>query len=303
MTFMCLSSIGLAGFLLATGSAAAQTQIRIDSIEPTALFPNAQPLRQVAWMQVSNGGPACGACTVKVSVAGTQPFSQAFDAPQDVSRHRLLIPDISSQAELLVEIEDSAGRSLANRRQTWAPQRHWKIYIVHSSHEDLGYEDFIFRKQKEIADYMDLARRFSGPAGPASSDHYTLETLLFKRNYIEERSESAWRDLVNSHVKTGRMPLMGASSGVHTQWMDYEELARSTYEARREATDRWGLDLKTFMMIDNPSASWSACQVLAGRGLPVPGEMGAGLAYRRKQQLCDHKASRTLLVAGAGRSR
>jgi alpha-mannosidase len=276
MTTTLLSSLGLAGLLLATGGAAAQSRIEIDGIEPTALFPNAQPLRQVAWIELDNHGPACGACRIKVSLGDVEPVSQALKAPQGVSRQRLLIPDIASPSELSVEIQDSGGGSLATHHQIWMPQRHWKVYIVHSSHEDLGYEDFIFRKQKDIADYMDLARRFSGPAGAASNDHYTLETLLFMRNYIEERSESAWRELVDSHVKTDRMPLMGASSGVHTQWMDYEELARSTYEARREAKDRWGLDLKTFMMVDNPSTSWSACQALADAGFRYLARWGQG---------------------------
>jgi alpha-mannosidase len=273
---LSLTSIALAGLLLATGSAAAQSRLTIESIEPTPLFPNGQPLKQVAWMQVDHQGPACTACRIKVSMGGAETVTQPFNAPPGVSRQRLLIPDIASPAELTVEIEDAGGHSLASHRQNWTPQRHWKIYVVHSSHEDLGYEDFIFRKQKDIADYMDLARRFSGPDGPASSDHYTLETMLFKRNYIEERSEMEWRDLVDSHVKTGRMPLMGASSGVHTQWMDYEELARSTYEARREARDRWGLDIKTFMMVDNPSASWSACQALADAGFRYLARWGQG---------------------------
>jgi hypothetical protein len=271
-----LSFIGLAGFLLAAAGASAQSRIQIDSIEPTALFPNAQPLRQLAWLKIDNRGPRCATCRIKVSLPGAETLSQKLDAPEGTSQQQLLVPDLRSPAELLVEIEDAGGQSLAARRQAWQPQRHWKIYIVHSSHEDLGYEDFIFRKQKDIADYMDLARRFSGPAGAMSSDHYSLETMLFKRNYIEERSEPAWRDLVDSYVKNGRMPLMGASSGVHTQWMDYEELARSTYEARREAVDRYGLDVKTFMMVDNPSASWSACQALADAGFRYLARWGQG---------------------------
>jgi hypothetical protein len=248
--------------------------LTIESIEPTPLFPRGQELRQLAWLKIDNRGPACGNCRLRVEIAGKSAPVQGVRLPAGISSQRFLVPDIQSPAELVVELLDADGHSLASRRQAWTPQRRWKIFVVHSSHEDLGYEDFIFRKQKDIADYIDLAHRLSGPASAASSYHYTLETLLFMRNYIEERSEQAWRALLESDIRTGRMPLMGAPSGVHTQWMDYEELVRATYEARREVKDRFGLDLKTFMLIDNPSVSWSACQVLADAGFKYVARWG-----------------------------
>jgi hypothetical protein len=262
--------------LAAATRAAGQSPVVIDSIEPTALFPNGPTLRQIAWIRIDNRGAACRTCRMTVSAPGIPATSRNVDLPAGTSTQKLLVPDLRAPAEIAVEIQDGAGQSLASKRQAWTPQRHWKIWIVHSSHEDLGYEDFIFRKQKDIADYMDIAHRLSGAANSPSSYHYTLETLLFMRNYIEERSESAWRGLVESDVKTGRMPLMGAPSGVHTQWMDYEELARTTYGARREMKDRYGVDLKTFMIIDNPSASWSACQVLADAGFKYLARWGQG---------------------------
>ena len=65
-----------------------------------------------------------------------------------------------------------------------------------------------------------------------------MEKLLFERNYIDERSEAAWRQIVDKAIKPGRMYLMGEPSGDHSHWMDYEELARYTYPGRREAKDR-----------------------------------------------------------------
>lgn len=270
-------TVGMLPLLLAGWFAAqAQPLLVIDSIEPTVLFPKGPELRQLAWLKVENRGAACHDCRVRVSFPGTQPNTQNVDLAAGVSTNRLLVPDLRSPAELWVEIEDAAGRQVASHRQSWTPQRHWKVFIVHSSHEDLGYEDYIFRKQKDIANYIDLARRLSGPANAPASYHYTLETLLFMRNYIEERSETEWRDLVDRYIKTERIPLMGAPSGIHTQWMDYEELARTAYGARREAMDRYGLDLKTFMLVDNPSASWSACQVLADAGFKYLARWGQG---------------------------
>ena len=254
----------------------AQPAVIIESVDPTVLFPKGQNLRQLAWLRVENRGAPCHDCRVRVSFSGNQPDTQGLDLAAGVSSNRMLIPDLRAPAELSVEIEDAGGKPLTSHHQGWLPQRHWKVFIVHSSHEDLGYEDYIFRKQRDIANYIDLAGRLNSSGHEVGSYRYTLETLLFMRNYIEERSETEWRLLAEKYVKTDGLPLMGAPSGIHTQWMDYEELARTAYGARREAKDRYGLDLKTFMMVDNPSASWSACQVLANAGFKYLARWGQG---------------------------
>ena len=150
---------------------------------------------------------------------------------------------ISKRSRLNVEFTvRSSGQVVAQKKQMWQPQRKWKVIVVKSSHEDLGYENYIFMKQHDIANYIDLAANISKATENVSdlerkSDakyHYTMETLLFERNYIEERGERAWREIVEKDIKTGAMNLMGAPSGVHSHWMDYEELARMTYPARRE---------------------------------------------------------------------
>jgi hypothetical protein len=178
------------------------------------------------------------------------------------------VPDTAVPTTIDVKLVASSGQILAETKQPWKPQRKWKVYIVESSHEDLGYEDYIFKKQHENANWIDIARRLSNPKVPMGGGryHYTMETLIAMRNYIDERSEQTWRNLVDTQIKTGEMALMGAPSGVHSHWMDYEELARMTYPARREVADRFGLDLKTFMIVDNPSLSWSGAEVLADAG-------------------------------------
>ena len=249
---------------------AAQTGVQILKLEPTALFPNSRPLHQLALLDVVNSTGATLRCRIQVQLSGSAPESEPVsEIAAGYSTLRVPIPDISSPQPLHVDIQAAQGSQvLASVTQNWTPQRKWKVYIVKSSHEDMGYEDFIYKKQHEIANYIDLASRLSDPhqAMGGGQYHYTLETMLLMRNYIDERSESQWRDLVEQHIKNGQMQLMGAPSGVHTHWMDYEELARMTYPARREAFDRFGLDIKTFEIVDNPSLSWSGAEVLSDAG-------------------------------------
>jgi hypothetical protein len=265
--------------LLAGAALAPAASIEILSVEPTVLFPKQEPLRQIAWVQAANRGAQPVECGVRVQLDGADTGNpEKVTLTPGVTRVRALVPDISSPRSVTVSLVDAgSGAVLASREQAWQPQRHWKVYLMKSSHEDLGYENYIFHKQHEIATFIDLARGLSGlPGGAAPAYHYTMESLLFQRNYLEERSEAAWREIVEKHLKTGRMGILGTPHGVHAHWMDYEELARMTYPGRREAKDRFGLDLKTFLIVDNPSMSWAGCQAIADAGFRYMARWGQG---------------------------
>ncbi len=253
---------------------AVDVPVRILKLEPTVLFPNTEPLSQVAWLQVESIMTAPLACDLVVRVEGQEQHrSQSIVLPPGYSRQDLLVPDLLSPAIVTVEIR-SDGHILASQAQRWEPQRKWKVFMVKSSHEDIGYEDFLWVKQKEIADFIEIGRRLSVPSVPLDSEpspgregfRYWLETLLFPRYYAAERYEVALRELIENAIKPGKLPLAGAPSGIHAHWMDYEELVRMTYPGRRAYKDRFNLDLDTFALVDNPSFSWSSVQALAGAG-------------------------------------
>jgi hypothetical protein len=247
--------------------------LRILDLEPTVLFPAGEPLRQVALLKLFNGGGPVK-CGAEITVAGqVSPARISLEIPSGASTQRVFIPDLGAPAALSLTLRTDSGSTLAKLERIWQPQRHWKVYIVKSSHEDLGYEDFIFGKQHDIANYVEMARKI---ARHERRYRYTLESLLFQRNYMEERSEAAWREIVEKAIKPGHLPLMGEPSGVHSHWMDYEEIARMNYAGRREMRDRFGLDLKTYMIVDNPSLSWAGCQAVADAGFRYVARWGQG---------------------------
>jgi hypothetical protein len=275
MTLFCLAML-----LRDAPTLAAQSSLRILGIEPTVLFPKAEPLRQIAILNVDNSGTADVTATISCTIAGQQ-FTQDATFKPGETDEKLLIPDISSASELTIEIRNAAGAqagTLAIWKQSWEPQRKWQVFIVKSSHEDLGYEGAIYQKEHDNANWIDIGKRLSDPNIPMGGNkfHYNIETLVGARNYISERGETAWRGLVDTEIKPGNMSVMGAPSGVHSHWMDYEELARMTYPARREMKDRYGLDIKTFMIVDNPSLSWSGAQALADAGFKYVARWGQG---------------------------
>jgi Glycosyl hydrolases family 38 C-terminal domain/Glycosyl hydrolases family 38 C-terminal beta sandwich domain len=277
--FGILTLLGFFGFPKAFPENPSATGLRILGVEPTVLFPKSEPLRQIAILQVENSGAVATTAKVSYAIAGQTFTVQASFSPGETEEN-LLIPDIHSPAELTVSITGGSGpsKTLADWRQIWEPQRKWHIFIVKSSHEDLGYEGTIYQKTHDNANWIDIGKRLSDPRIPMGGDryHYNIETMVGARDYITERGEAAWRDLVNTEILPGHMSLLGAPSGVHTHWMDYEELARMTYPARREMKDRYGVNIKTFMIVDNPSLSWSGAQAVADAGFKYVARWGQG---------------------------
>ena len=261
--------------------AAVSAPIRILQVEPTVLFATGEPLSQIAWVTLENPSDAAVTCELFATVAGRPGRVQPLELPQGVSRQNALVPDLTAAAEVTFTLQ-SGGAVIATRTQSWQPQRKWKVFVVKSAHEDIGYENFLWLKQKEIADFIDLGAHLStNRATPAEEGartpggyHYWMETLLFPRYYEAERSTAALRELLNREVKTGAMGLGAAPSGIHAHWMDYEELTRAAYPGRREYKDRFGLDLDTFVIVDNPSMSWSSAQMMAGAGYKYAVRLG-----------------------------
>lgn len=270
--------------LLILTACVGSAQVKLLSIEPTVLFPRANPLRQVAVATLLNEGAQSVEVLAETRIAGDLWRSpKAILVPPGVSRKQLMVADIISPAELEVSLRPQ-GQAPISWKSAWTPQRKWKVFIMESAHEDLGYEDWIFNKQKEVADFIDLAKHLSGsPENQSEMERaasnryqYTMETLVFYRNYLEERGPVAWRELVDKYLKRGGMHLTGAPSGVHNHWMDYEELARNMYPGRIEMKHRYCLDLKTYLIVDNPSASWAAAQAAAQAGFKYVARWGQG---------------------------
>jgi hypothetical protein len=259
-------------------------------IEPTVLFAKQEPLRQIAWLTVMSTAGAPLACDVIIKIDGapasSSPATSSLASPlpaqkltlaPGISRHDVLVPDVEKPCVLDIELR-AAGKNtvLTTLRQNWQPQRKWKIHLVKSSHEDIGYEGFLWEKQKEIADFTDFGAHLSRAASATAvaegattlgGYRYNLESLLFGRYYIAERGEPAWRKLIAEKIKPGLTPLTGGpNAGVHFHWMDTEEIARLMYPARREYKDRFGLDIPVFLSVDNPSISWAGAQLIAAAG-------------------------------------
>jgi alpha-mannosidase len=241
--------------------------IQILQLLPTALFPKQDgPLMQIANLMVKClVATAQATITIKLGSKTLPPLESMLHLGDN--KIKVLLPDIATPEPIIISITTAHPETVAAEwHGSWEPQRKWKIYIVKASHYDLGYDGRIDVMQHEAANYLDLAKRLCADHAQAHEWHYHIEHMRFMRAYEAERTEIELAELVDQYLKKGMMTLSGNPGGPHFHWMDYEQLARAAYPARREMVDRFGLDVKSISVVDNPSASWPAYQMLAQAG-------------------------------------
>ena len=174
MRISILVLLVVSGLLLPAGYSARETGVRIIGLEPTPLFPRAEPLRQVARLSLGNSGAATD-CGVEVAVEGESPVTARLDLPPGGGVREVLVPDIRAERDLRLTLRCRDGE-VVEHRQKWQPQRHWKVTIVKSSHEDLGYEDYIYRKQHNIANNIELGEFLSAPRENVAESERDLDS-------------------------------------------------------------------------------------------------------------------------------
>src|SRR5579862_5607346 len=218
--------------------------IQILELQPTALFPKRDgSLQQVAFLMVKCLVETTQATIVVQLGEEVCPPLQSTLLLGD-NRISVLLPDISSVEPIVVRIRtDRLDTVAAEWHGSWQPQRKWKIYLFKASHYDLGYDGRIDVMQYEAANYLDLAKRLCADHAQSHEWHYHIEHMRFIRAYEAERTEIELSGLIEGYVKTVMMTLSGNPGGPHFHWMDYEQLARASYPARREMMDRFGLDV------------------------------------------------------------
>lgn len=232
----------------------------------TRLFPKQKNaiLKQRAWIKLLNRG-SDELITVSYQFEGGEKEEFHYQVTAGENSIELLLSDIESPRPLSIHCSGGEG-VVASWSGVWQPARKWKIFQVKSSHYDLGYDGRIDAMQRDAANYLVQAERLCSDSDQFHAWHYHVEHLRFLRAYALENGERAFADFLKRNIESGNMTLSGNIGGPHFHWMDSEQLIRSTYPARRELKDRFGLDVTSISLVDNPSASWSSFQVFAQAG-------------------------------------
>jgi hypothetical protein len=269
----CTVTAGAAAFsCTCLGVTPLEDEIRITDLEPTPLLAHGQPLQHLVRMKMENKLSAPVPChaRIELSAGGATTVPLGEIKPGETCRE-LFVPDVPMEGKIRIELwADGDATPLATFEKAWQPVRKWRLFVILSAHEDLGYCDIITNLPESMASYLDMARRIGdavrAPDG-AMMYRYMIEHIWWLKAYADTRPAGELQSLIEDSIKPGMMEVMAVHSGTHTHWNDCEQLARSTYYARRELPDRWGVSPVTAFYADTPGVSWAAVTPFAQSGI------------------------------------
>jgi hypothetical protein len=257
-------------------AAAQGAGLKIDSLEPTPLFPKAaqgQPLKQRAMLRLRNeGAPLAAAVTIRVG--GARPYTEDLGVVETgASAKPVAILDIAAPAKVKLSLHSRASRRPLDEREfAWAPQKKWKIYSITYCHHDLGYGDYPHRLRTTIRHAnIELPLKFCTATDDWDEDskfRFIIETGEPITSFLGSRSEAEAREL-SRRIREGRIQIGALHTTVNSEQMSHELLARLFYLSGRHARDLLGgPQSRTAVMDDVIGLTWPLATALKEAGVP-----------------------------------
>ena len=181
---------------------------------------------------------------------------------------RMMLPPPTSDFNAAVILTDRTGCEAARTEVLWRVPREWTIYVMLSSHTDIGLHNSQYHQRYYSEVFLDAAMKLCDETAdrPEQDQYrYVMEGTWFWNNYAADRGEEAARNVVENYIKPGRIGLCGGCAGNHTQCYGLEQLCRSAYERSRQE-EKWGISTHTMTMIDNNGISWPLVQAYSNAG-------------------------------------
>ena len=165
------------------------------------------------------------------------------------------------------------------------PVAHRELWMVHHSHNDIGYSDLqvdVEKKQlKNLRDAMALYRKTASYPKEARFK-WNSEIMWAVQSFLETATEAEKKEFI-AIVKEGGIGLNAFYTNPLTGIARPEELIRITDFARKIATE-YGVTVNDAMISDIPGGTWATVAGLAQAGIKyfssgpnfIPGLVGGG---------------------------
>lgn len=142
------------------------------------------------------------------------------------------------------------------------PPKHWKIYVMASTHVDIGYTDIqpniIKRHNENTSLALDLMRKYP-------DFKWNTEAAWTEDNYLTMMPSSR-RDEFIKRAKEGRLGCQVVFGSMLTGICSHEELFRNLYSAKFYAR-KYGIPFDMAISSDVPTQVWTVPTVLAASGI------------------------------------
>jgi hypothetical protein len=270
-------SLVAAAFLLAHLPALAADPAVITKIDQRPWILNAGGvLKSETELTIENHRGRAVDAWVKIRVPGKPDCMEALGSlPPGANKRVVHVPELTTDGDpVTFAIHDNQAGNTAPIGAKTLPQqkiRHWRLYVGHNSHMDIGYTEFQEDlKTKTWPGFWDQALLEDMPRSDSWPDDakvrleveavYQIDTSLPVRS-------ADWFETLRERLAQGRFAY-GAAFGnnAHSNW-SAEELARSCYPAERHFKDKTGVESsKNIIMRDEPVLSWGVIDALVEAG-------------------------------------
>ena len=237
---------------------------------------DAGTLKSETALTIENGGGQPLDAWVKISVPGKPESMESLGnlAPGKTTKV-IHVAELNSDADpvTFAVFDNGTGTGTALCQLTVAQQkvRHWRLYVEHNSHQDIGYTDHQeYLKTKKWPGFWDQALLRDMPNSDSSPDDSKVrleaEGVFQLETSITVRSAD-WFETLKARLAEGRFAYGAALGDSALNNWGAEELARSAYYADRFMKDRTGVgSSKNVIMRDEPAMSWGVIDALVAAG-------------------------------------
>lgn len=242
--------------------------VTIHAVSPTVFFRQENDrLVQAVDVELTSRLPLAKA-TVTVQASNLRFTTPLPEVAAGTSTVRLFVPDVRDTTALVFTVSHD-GQVVATYPVNWVPQRHWELYVVHSSHHDLGYTDLPNRVLEEHKDHLTKAIAYcelteSWPE--ASRFHYVIEQAWSAMYFMEHTRDESLKQKFVRYLQNGQLEITALFGNQNTDLSGHEELNRLLYPSFR-LKNRYNIPLKTAETNDMPGINWGLVPVLHGAGI------------------------------------
>jgi hypothetical protein len=233
-------------------------------------------LKSETQLTIDNGQSAELPAWVKIGVAGKREYMESLGRLASGGNTCMVhVKELDHDGDnVTFSIFDNSrgdGQPLATTTVAQLKIRHWRLYVGHNSHQDIGYTDYQeVLKTKKWPSFWDQVLLSDMPKSDQWPDDSKVRLEVEGTYQLDQAlpvRSADWFETLRTRLREGRFAY-GAALGdiAHNSW-GAEELARSTYFAERFFKDKTGVEsTKNVIMRDEPTLSWGVIDALVETG-------------------------------------
>lgn len=200
----------------------------------------------------------CNPYGVELKIDGETVYSGSVFAPEFTA----LIPSVSEKKTLTAVITPFEDVPVIKSFALVSPKK-WRIPMLYSSHEDLGYCAYVDKLHSECCDYLKKAMELC-EKNPGFK--YMIEHAWWLSGFDKYATDEEKEHLKKLFAEK-RIELNSIQSGIHTHWQTSEQLVRSEYYTVIDAARKYNVQPECAVFTDLSGISPSAIDAYGSMGI------------------------------------